>query len=84
MKRRNVCCIGFEQYYHCQSLFKIIVYDILNNKFTVVILCKRVVHEVYNKNVFIKLQKQIVYKGTNKFMDIYKNVKTPVSVYEGY
>lgn len=84
MKRRNVCCIGFEQYYHSQSLFKIIVYDILNNKFTVVILCKRVVHEVYNKNVVIKLQKQIVYKGTNKFMDIYKNVKTPVSVYEGY
>lgn len=83
MKRRNVCCIGFEQYYHSQSLFKIIVYDILNNKFTVVILCKRVVHEVYNKNVVIKLQKQIVYKGTNKFMDIYKNVKTPVSVYEG-
>lgn len=57
----NVCCIGFEQYYHCQSLFKIIVYDKQNNKFTVVILCKRVVHEVYNKNVFIKLQKQIVY-----------------------
>lgn len=30
---------------------------------------------------FIKLQNQIVYKGTNKFIDIYKNVKTPVSVY---